>query len=102
VAKTRYIATVIKVDGSVETKMLNRAPTLKQLQEFVGGYIQQIPLWHRYLDTRCTVYADEEGKLYHKPINVRATQMWKEAIYPRQAYPLCGDIVIITTQPNRE
>jgi hypothetical protein len=100
--KTRYIATVLKVDGSIMTQELDKSPDLQKLQEFVGGYIERVPLWTTYMGRRCNVYADEEGKLYNKPLNVRATQMWQKAIAPRQAYPLVGDIVIVTTQPKEK
>jgi hypothetical protein len=102
VAMTKYLVTIVKVDGSLDVRELDKAPSLQQLQEYVGGYIQIVPLWTGYRGRRCTVYADEERRIHGKPLNVLATQWWQEALGPRQAAPLCGDIAIVQTQPKEK
>jgi hypothetical protein len=104
VAKTKYLATVIKVDGSLETVEHDGTPSLRQLQAYVGGNIQRVPLWTKHDGRGCTVYADEEGRMFNKPFNKRATLMWMEAMVniPAQATPLVGDVVIVQTKPKEK
>ena len=47
-------------------------PTLKEMQEFVGGYIEVV----QSADTKYDIILDEEGKLKDKPINREATELY--------------------------
>ena len=68
------MALIIRTDGSTEE--INN-PTLEQLQEAVGGYIEYVPIrtdktgpfehWANYM------YCNEEGKLKGLEYNMRAT-----------------------------
>ena len=48
--------------------------TLEELQSFVGGYIEVLPLGETHL-----MVINEEGKLNGLPINVRATHLFRLA-----------------------
>ena len=45
-------------------------PTLKDMQEFVSGYIEVV-----YLNKESMMIIDEEGKIKDKPINKEATDI---------------------------
>ena len=47
-------------------------PTLKEMQKFVGGYIEVV----QSADTKYDIILDEEGKLKGKPINREATELY--------------------------
>ena len=47
-------------------------PTLKEMQEFVGGYIEVV----QSANTKYDIILDEEGKLKDKPINREATELY--------------------------
>ena len=62
-------------DGSYQTVIYNdkeHQPTLKQMQDFVGGYIEVV----QSADTKSQIVLDEEGKLKGKPINKEATELY--------------------------
>ena len=48
--------------------------SLKELQDFVGGYIQILPLKDKYL------VLNEEGKINGLPVNIQATQVWRDIL----------------------
>ena len=55
------------------TELTEKEPTLEELQEIVGGYIQMVTS----NDGTADIIMDEEGKLKNKNINVYATQLWQ-------------------------
>ena len=76
--------TTIKTIDDVE-------PTLKEMQEFVGGYIEVV-----YLNKESMMIIDEEGKIKEKPINQEATDIAHEheAIYNTDY--IAGDAMILS------
>jgi hypothetical protein len=62
------MAEIIRVQGRLGETIDN--PTLEQLQDIVGGYIQAVYLGYgRYL------VVNEEGKLMGLPVNLAATAL---------------------------
>jgi hypothetical protein len=62
---------LIKSDGSIsEVKFKGKKPSLEEMQQAVGGYIEMIPT----KDKRMMVI-NEEGKMKHLPLNSVATSM---------------------------
>ena len=62
------VAVVIKEDYTIrEVEPKGEKFTLKELQEYVGGYIENYP--QKFLP-KCTVYCDEEGLLKGRDENV--------------------------------
>ena len=55
------------------TELTENVPTLEELQEIVGGYIQMVTS----NDGTADIIMDEEGKLKNKNINVYATRLWQ-------------------------
>ena len=49
----------------------DKKPTLKEMQEFVGGYIEVV-----YAPNGDHIILNEEGKLAGLPINYEATKHW--------------------------
>ena len=78
----------------------DKHPTLKELQEFVGGYIEVA-----YAPNGDQIIMDEEGKLKNKPINWEATELWlgKKSIedFPIHDY-IVGDVIILSGKAKLE
>jgi len=97
-----YHVFTIRASGLVRHVTQPKAPTLDQLQGAVGGYIETVPGFTKFvfLDriyTRGRAYADEEGKLKGKQYNQRATAAWHEqqkGIIGHDS--LVGDVVFYT------
>jgi len=54
------------------TKIItDKAPTLEEMQKFVGGYIEVV-----YAPNGDQIVLDEEGRLKDKDINIVATEYW--------------------------
>jgi len=87
--------TVIRADGSAETRLLTKAPTLEELQEIVGGYIELVPLFENFGDKGCVAFCNEEGKLNGLPINRVATLAWATGGGHMVSDVLVGDVVIV-------
>jgi len=52
------------------TYIKDKAPSLKELQDMAGGYIQVVEIKGKQ------IIIDEEGKLKDKPLNEEATDLW--------------------------
>lgn len=74
---------IIRVDGSSEVREFTYAPTLKDLQGMVGGYIELV-----YLKSGSQMIVDEEGLFKNKEVNQRAT-----AVAGRM---IVGDAVVLS------
>jgi uncharacterized protein DUF3846 len=72
---------------------------LDAMQAAVGGYIEPVPFWHEFeIDGKkrpCWVFCDEEGKLKGKPVNLAATELWRQYWTIPVADVLVGDVAII-------
>lgn len=67
--------TVIKPDGGGDTTIHDpsRPPTIKEVQSWVGGWIEQImPPW---VSSGVQIYAHEEGRIHNMKINQRASEI---------------------------
>ncbi len=76
-------AYIIKTDGT--TVNLSDRPTLKQAQDAVGGYVEQMPKSSR--SPRVTAYANEEGRLQGLTVNVKASELL--------GFAVVGDVVFL-------
>jgi hypothetical protein len=86
---------IMAEDGSYQTVIYNdkeHQPTLKQMQDFVGGYIQIID--NKDGDQ---FIIDEEGRLKGKPVNPDASEMWLgEDWNPDNDFRnLVGDVMVL-------
>ena len=93
---SHFAAKVIRPDGTVVSvfPQNGRWFTLEELQAFVGGYIEMLPVPSK---TGAVVFCDEEGKLKGRPRNRIATQLWQEHAEPgsmRMLDDVVGDVVI--------
>ncbi len=69
----------ISVDGSITVEESSKNPSLKKMQEYVGGYIEHISVL--YKGKPATMYANEEGATnwhpgYPLPVNKPATDIY--------------------------
>lgn len=68
---------------------------LETAQELVGGYVEVVPLFNKYLGQPCIVLCDEEGKLKGKPVNNRASLEWYKCLGHSVDDMLVGDILVL-------
>ena len=61
----------LKNEETKTTYIKDKKPSLEELRDMVGGYIQIIEI----KDGK-QIIVDEEGKLKDKPINMEATDLW--------------------------
>ncbi len=101
---------IIKPEGRNDSDvLLNKVPSLEELQAAVGGPIQRVPQFNkyqarqadgRYLPKECMVYCHENGKMLGLEANNKATSLWNEClragfnVHDNADY-LVGDIVIL-------
>lgn len=87
------MAQLIKADG--ETRQVapknGRFFELEELQELVGGYIENV-----YLDDGRIMVVNEEGKFYGLPLNKKATDLADAVILPWDE--IVGDAVVGTAK----
>lgn len=88
-----YNVIVIHTNNTVDNIALKAKPTLRQMQSWVGGYIERHPtstysiheqLFKKYA---MAMYFNDEGKLSNLPDNALASLI--------AGIPLVGDVVII-------
>lgn len=78
-------AIIIKENGNIETRYFAEQPTLKEMQEMVGGYIE-MPCFTT-IPKHMQVICDEEGLLKHKSFNWLTQEMF--------GLQIVGDVVIM-------
>lgn len=74
---------IIKSDGTITpySPADGRAFTLKEMQQAVGGYIQQVGRFQNK-----SIWADEEGLLKELPLNEKASRLCFR--------PIVGDVLV--------
>jgi hypothetical protein len=82
------------VDGQVSEAELAGPPTLDQLQQGVGGYIEIVPGWNQYQGAWAVMFCNENGKLDRLPPNARANALMSDYFLAHDR--LVGDVVIVT------
>lgn len=79
------MATIIKVDGTMEEITIDKQNSLEQMQKIVGGYIEVIPIAGGK-----TLVVNEEGLLQQLPINHKASALYSGTIV--------GDVILCTLE----
>jgi hypothetical protein len=87
-----YLVDVVHADGIIKHEIVdtdNVARELKQLQSFVGGYLELFTKEFTYNGERrrWTCYVDEDAELTDEPINLHATLL--------VGFRLRGNLVIV-------
>lgn len=103
-----YTLTTIHADGTIIHRYLDRAPTLQQYQEEVGGYIQEVPHLTTFRGKRCIAYCNEEGLIRGLKFNSAASNLWFRTMQGRNPsrvltpshFYLHGPVVIHTKGHN--
>lgn len=91
----------IRASGEIERKELRGVvPELRELQEVMGGEVQEIPYFLNYENGGCIAYGCVDGKILGMPINIKATSLWRDQGMGYGGDYICGDIVVICG--NRE
>ena len=79
------------------TYIKDKAPTLEELQEMVGGYIEVV-----YAKNGDQIILDEEGRLKGKPINKDASEHWLGDSWDNDYSNVLGDVVILSGKARLE
>ena len=85
---------VMSEDGSYITIYLSDEdgePTLKAMQEAVGGYIEVV-----YAENGDQIILDEEGRLKGKPINEDASEHWLGDRWDNDTANIVGDAIVLS------
>ena len=85
---------VMSEDGSYITIYLSDEdgePTLKAMQESVGGYIEVV-----YAENGDQIIIDEEGRLKGKPINEDASEHWLGDRWDNDTANIVGDAIVLS------
>ena len=85
---------VMSEDGSYITIYLSDEdgePTLKAMQEAVGGYIEVV-----YAENGDQIIIDEEGRLKGKPINEDASEHWLGDRWDNDTANIVGDAIVLS------
>lgn len=90
------VLVAIHPDGLVHRALIDTHPTLDQLKDIVGGYIELIPYFNKFENKPCLAFCNEMGKLTGLPVNLKATNLWIDA-YGGSVSPdyLVGSIAIV-------
>ena len=97
---------VITPHGSIDVKHFPKQPTLKEMQEGVGGPIETLPYFKSITidgvtHTRGVAYCNEEGWLRKLEDNPRAHYFWQKACPkgdPAKMH-VSGTIIFIVKEP---
>ena len=79
------------------TYIKDKAPTLEELQEMVGGYIEVV-----HAKNGDQIILDEEGRLKGKPINEDASEHWLGDKWDNDYSNVLGDVVILSGKARLE
>jgi len=85
----KYKYVLMHTDGRTEDITADAPFSLKTLQMYVGGLIQEVPM-----PDGSRLICNDEGKLIGLPINPRATKLWNE-LYPIDKYPIGNDGYVV-------
>ena len=75
----------------------DKAPTLEEMQKFVGGYIEVV-----YASNGDQIVLDEEGRLKEKPINKEASEYWLGDRVDDEFANIVGDALILKGKARLE
>ena len=73
---------IVKVDGTIEKVTTEQQPTLKEVQDWVGGYVERVSAFPMDGLKRDFVelYVNEEGRLDGLPVNEQASVLCGQEI----------------------
>ena len=75
----------------------DKAPTLEEMQKFVGGYIEVV-----YASNGDQIVLDEEGRLKGKEINKEASEYWLGDNWDNHVANIVGDAMILKGKARLE
>jgi hypothetical protein len=86
---------IVRQNGKIEQRKLDRAPTGQELHDIVNGYLEVVPYWNSVVvsgpPVHCVAFCDEDGKTTgNKLPNAQATLMWDEALQRDRGEALLG------------
>lgn len=86
----------IHPDGKIEEKKIDNPPSLDDIHNIVGGFIETVPFFSTYEGDPCVAFCNEDGKKDQLPVNPRACEFWLIAL-GRPFYPdyLVGSIAVV-------
>mgnify|MGYP001549928524 CR=1 FL=1 len=73
-----FISAIIPLSGMITYRACTEAPSLEELQQEVGGYLQVIPRFDKFHGEHCVAFCDEEGSFKNMATNAIASKLWRE------------------------
>lgn len=86
-----------RADGTVDVRRAVKSPSLPELQNLVGGYIEVVHVL--YNSQRAQMIVNEDGIGLCLPMNERATELYRETachVGSPTAHVIVGDVAILT------
>lgn len=87
-------------EATVERRNVTENPSLGELQELVGGYIEIAPMLNHIMTPEglkpCVAFWNEDGRMMQLPLNRLATEMWSESVPALRTQPIVGNVVVLT------
>lgn len=80
---------------TTEFKTVTQLPELEDLQKFVGGYVQMLPLPNGH-----EMYVNEEGYLHQLEVNKMATAFWQGLYKTNQN--ILGNVMYLIKENDSE
>ena len=90
ILKRKYLNKEKAVSKPITKTITDKAPTLKEMQKFVGGYIQVVTA-----PNGDQIVLDEEGRLKGKNINKEASEHWLGDDWDSEYNNIVGDVMIL-------
>ena len=85
------------VSKPITKTITDKAPTLEEMQKFVGGYIQVVTA-----PNGDQIIMDEEGRFKPKQINKEATEHWLGDDWDEEYNNIVGDAMILQGKARLE
>jgi hypothetical protein len=85
---------ILRADGDEVHGIRDKPAELEWLQQSVGGLIEIIPGFTKYLNHPCVAFCNEEGKILELPVNKEATMAWRRCMPTSDI--LHGDVLIVS------
>lgn len=93
------IITPDSTEATVERRDMTAPPSLPELQELVGGYIELAPMLNHFMTPQglkpCVAFWNEDGRMLKLPRNNMATAIWSESVPELRSQPIVGNVVVL-------
>jgi hypothetical protein len=87
------VLVIMNASGEYSVQPCDNPPCLIDLQAAVGGDIEIVPGFNRFRNSPAAAYCHETGKADGLPVNVAATDLWRQQCATTDV--LVGPVVVL-------